>query len=78
MGLASWLGWAAHARAATARAELAEGRAGKFRPEFVEKRRVGLQAFVDALVAQQGTYHFVPAFLHRFLSAAGAGAEDDE
>lgn len=41
---------------------------GKFKSSFVEKRRVGLEAFLLATCETQPAYRFISRFLHRFFS----------
>eukprot|EP00041_Stephanoeca_diplocostata_P022100 m.523859 g.523859 ORF g.523859 m.523859 type:complete len:624 (-) comp21981_c0_seq1:135-2006(-) len=41
---------------------------GKFKSSFVEKRRVGLEAFVTAVKDNQRQYRFIARFLNRFVS----------
>ena len=43
---------------------------GKFKPALIARRCLGLQEFVDALVAQQATSQVVAPLLRQFLSDA--------
>jgi hypothetical protein len=43
---------------------------GKFKSTFVERRRVGLEAFLLATCETQPSYRFISRFLHRFFAEA--------
>ena len=42
---------------------------GKFKSSFIEKRRLGLQDFLGAVVANQANYRFLARYLNTFMNA---------
>ena len=49
--------------------ELPEKKAfGRFRDSFVEKRRAGLEEFLEAMLEHQRSYRFLSQFMQRFLT----------
>jgi len=42
---------------------------GKFKSSFIEKRRLGLQDFLEAVVANQANYRFLARYLNTFMDA---------